>query len=513
MPTALLSVWNKDGIEGIAQRLAASGFRLLSTGGTATALRAAGLEVLDVSSVTNFPEILDGRVKTLHPMIHGGLLARRDLPEHMATLQEHGIETIDVLVSNLYPFADVVARDGAADTDIIELIDIGGPAMVRAAAKNHPGVVVLTNPADYDGILTTIEQGGVGSVSLADRRRLAARAFEHVSTYDSLVAAWLREPERAETPFPRELSFGGRLLHTTRYGENPHQRGAVYALATPGPVRGVATWQVHDGREMSYNNYLDATAALGTALDFPTATVVVVKHTLPCGIGSDEDLARAWEMAFEGDPVSAFGGIVGCNRTVTTAMVEAIGKLRLDVIIAPDFEPAALARLLRRKNLRVISAGPSPEAAFDVRSIPGGLLVQDTDTGAPDVAAWQTVTQRPPTADELQALEYGWRAVRWVKSNAIVLSRPTQIVGIGAGQPNRVNSVRIAATIAGDKAAGSVISSDAFFPFADGIEAAAEAGVTAIAQPGGSVRDADNIAVADSLGLAMVLTGKRHFRH
>jgi len=510
MPTALISVWDKTGVTELASRLVAAGFEILSTGGTAGALRDAGLPVVDVSEVTCFPEIMDGRVKTLHPAIHAGLLARRDKPEHLATLEQHGLRTIDVLVSNLYPFADVVRREGVSDEDAIENIDIGGPAMTRAAAKNHEGVVVLTDPEDYEQVLGSIEGGGIDGVTRETRRRLAARAFAHVAAYDSLVAAYLREDDG----FPIHLPTGAALLHTVRYGENPHQRAAVYAVPAPGEPVGVATWQVHDGREMSYNNYLDATAAWGCVQDFDAPTVVIVKHTLPCGIGSSENLVHAYERALSGDPISAFGGIMACNRIVTDEVVEAIGRHLFHVVIASGFEPVALERLLRKKNLRAITVGnPAPVNGWEFRTIPGGLLVQEADSVAVDPSAWTNVTKREPTPEELETLAFAWRGVKWVKSNAIVLAQPGVVVGVGAGQPNRVESVRIAVRVAGERAAGSVLASDAFFPFPDGVEAAAEAGITAIVQPGGSVKDPETVAVADAHSMTMMMTGERHFRH
>jgi phosphoribosylaminoimidazolecarboxamide formyltransferase/IMP cyclohydrolase len=512
MGRALISVWDKTGVVELARRLHASGFELLSTGGTAREIAAAGIPVREVSDVTGFPEILDGRVKTLHPAIHGGLLARRDLPAHMETLDAQGIGRIDVLVSNLYPFAEVVSRSDVTDEDAIEHIDIGGPAMVRAAAKNYVGVIVLVDPIDYDDVLTSIEAGGIDAVDDVTRRRLAATAFSHVAAYDSLVSAYLRDDET----FPDRLPLGARLLHTTRYGENPHQKAAVYALPGVGSAEGVATWIVHDDREMSYNNYLDASAAWSCAVDFTSPSVVIVKHTLPCGIGiSDEgNLVDAYARALSGDPVSAFGGIMACNRPVTGDVVDAIGKHRFDIVIAPGYEDGVVERLLKRRNLRVITVGnPAPVAGWEVRTIPGGLLVQEPDRAPVDVSSWKTVTKREPSPEELGTLAFAWRAVKWVKSNGIALAQPGVIVGVGAGQPNRVESVRIAVRVAGERASGSVLASDAFFPFPDGVEEAARAGISAIAQPGGSVRDDETIAAADAYGIAMVLTGIRHFRH
>ena len=510
VPRALISVWDKSGISELAARLVAAGFEILSTGGTARTLVDAGLPVTEVSDLTGFPEILDGRVKTLHPTVHAGLLARRDLPEHMQTLREHHIGTIDVLVGNLYPFAAVVSSDDVDDANAIENIDIGGPAMIRAAAKNHQGVVVLVEPADYEPVLSAIEAGGLDNVSAAERRRLAAKAFGHVAHYDSLVASYLR----ADDEFPTELTFGGHLLHETKYGENPHQRAAVYALSAPGEVSGVGTWSLESGGELSYNNYLDASAAWSTAQAFESPAVVIVKHTLPCGVGADDDLAEAFRLALAGDPVSAFGGILACNRVVTAAMVEAMGKLRLDVIIAPGYEKEALLNLQKRRNLRIVEVDESQaDRSLDVRSVPGGFLVQEPDQVPVDTSTWRVVTEREPTAEELRSLEFAWRVAPFVKSNAIVLASPNRVVGIGAGQPNRVESVRIATKVAGEHAKGSGLASDAFFPFPDGIEAAAAAGVTAIVQPGGSVRDEECIATANAHGIAMLFTGRRHFRH
>lgn len=510
MPTALISVWDKTGIADFANRLAAVGVRIISTGGSARSLRDSGIDVVDVADLTGFPEILDGRVKTLHPVVHAGLLARRDRAEHMETLAAHGIDAIDVLVSNLYPFERVVTTQGVDDEQAIEHIDIGGPAMVRAAAKNHASVIVLVDPADYDAVATMIEHGGIAGVDVAERRRLAAKAFAHVAVYDSLVCAYLR----GENPLPQELPVGARRLHALRYGENPHQRAAVYEVLSPGPRRGVATWVVHGGKELSYNNYLDASSAWGCALSFDTPTVVIVKHTLPCGVGSHTDLAEAYRRALAGDPISAFGGIVAANRQVDESVVDAIGRQRFDLIIAPGYSDAALERLLARGHVRVISA---PDAEIDggieLRSVPGGLLVQEPDRIISDPSTWECRTARRPTPEELATLDFAWRTVRWVKSNAIVLARPGMVVGVGAGQPNRVESVRIAARVAGERAVGSCLASDAFFPFPDGIHAAADAGVTAIVQPGGSVRDAECIAAADERGLAMVFTGTRLFRH
>lgn len=510
MPRALISVWDKTGIEVLARRLEALGFEIVSTGGTARAIREGGVGVRDVSDVTGFPEILDGRVKTLHPSIHAGLLALRDDPEHVQTMDVLGLTPVDVLVSNLYPFEEVVSNASFSDADAIENIDIGGPAMVRAAAKNHAHVVVLVDPSDYSDILDLLEAGGLAAVDVRTRRTLAAKAFEHVSTYDALVASYLR-PERT---FPTRLPIGARLIDITRYGENPHQRGAVYAIPASGSPAGVSTWEIIDDREMSYNNYLDASSAWVCASSFQQQVVVIVKHTLPCGIGMSDDQSEAYRRALAGDPVSAFGGILACNRCVSLDLANEIGQQRFDVLIAPDYEESALARLKRKKNLRIIRVGsPLLASGLDVRSIPGGLLVQEQDTAPVDSSTWTCVTDAKPTDEQLRTLEFAWNAVRFVKSNGIVLAQPGRVVGIGAGQPNRVESVRIAVRVAGDQSPGSCLASDAFFPFPDGVEEAARGGVSAIAQPGGSVRDDEVVSVANEHGIAMMVTGMRHFRH
>lgn len=510
MARALLSVSDKTGVVDAGRRLTSTGLELVATGGTAAALRDAGLSVTEVSDVTGFPEILGGRVKTLHPAIHGGLLARRDRGDHLEMIASEGIEPIDVLVSNLYPFSRVVAEADVAHDDAIENIDIGGPAMLRAAAKNYDGVIVLVDPADYDEVLSVIEAQGVAGVDADTRRRLAARAFGHVSAYDSLVAEYLREPE----DFPPELAVAGRLLHEARYGENPHQRAAVYARSAVGPARGIVTWTVLDDKELSYNNYLDASTAWSCIMQFDAPAAVMVKHTLPCGVGIADSLAEAYELALSGDPVSAFGGILAFNQKVTLAAAEAVGRQRLDIVIAPDYEPDALEFLARRRNRRIITApGDGRDSGWDVRSVPGGLLVQEQDAGSADTGGWRTVTEREPTDEELRGLKLAWRVIPWVKSNAIVLAHENRVVGIGAGQPNRLESVHIAARVAGDAAQGSALASDAYFPFADGLLAGVEAGATAVIQPGGSVRDDEVIAAANEAGIAMIFTGVRHFRH
>lgn len=510
MARALISVSDKTGVIDAATRLQDAGFEIVATGGTASAISDAGIPVREVSDVTGFPEILQGRVKTLHPAIHAGLLARRDQPDHQATLQEHDITHIDVLVSNLYPFAQVVGREQVTDEEAIENIDIGGPAMLRAGAKNFQSVIVLVDPADYAGVLAAIESGGVEAVDIATRRRLAARAFAHVSAYDALVTSYLRAGEA----FPPEFSVGARLLSEVRYGENPHQRAAIYTVPSAGPPAGIATWSVDQGKEMSYNNYLDGSAAWGCVQQFGDPAVVIVKHTIPCGVGTAANLSEAYLLALSGDPVSAFGGVFAANREVDEATVDEIAKLRLDVMIAPGYADEALERLRRRRNLRIVTVGnTTPPAGWEVRSVPGGLLVQEPDRIVTPASEWKVATERQPTSEELRALEFAWKVVPWVKSNAIVLAQDGVVTGVGAGQPNRVESVRLAVKVAGEQASGSVLASDAFFPFPDGVEEAGWAGVTAIVQPGGSVRDDECIAAANAAGIAMLFSGERHFRH
>lgn len=507
---ALLSVWDKTGIVEIARRLHEIGFELISTGGTLRAIADAGIPVRAVSEVTGSPEMLGGRVKTLHPAIHGGLLARRDSPDQMAELASYGIGPIDLVVANLYPFGEVVSRPEVTLDDALEHIDIGGPTMIRAAAKNFPAVIVLVDPSDYEPVLDALAAGGLDGVPEEMRRNLAAKAFAHVAAYDSVIAAYLRP----DGEFPDHLPLAGELMTTLRYGENPHQTAAIYRLLSPRGTRGVAAWRVLSGKEMSYNNYLDAVAAWTAAADFPGPAVSIIKHNLPCGLATHDDLSQAFLAAHASDPVSAFGGVVALNRPVDAHTASLITDHFFEVVLAPAFSSEALDELRRRKNLRAVEVPDTRmEESLEVRVLDGAMLVQTPDRVEPDPAAWKTVTKRAPTASELESLVFAWRAVRHVKSNAIVLATGTATVGIGGGQPNRVDAVRIAVERAGTRARGSVLASDAFFPFPDGVEVAAEAGVTAIAQPGGSVRDEEVIAAADRAGIAMVFTGIRHFRH
>ena len=515
---ALLSVSDKTGLVAFATALAARGVVLVSTGGTAQALRAAGLAVLDVAEVTGFPEMMDGRVKTLHPAIHGGLLARRDDPAHLAAMDAHGIAPIDLLVVTLYPFEATVAR-GAAVADCIENIDIGGPALIRAAAKNHDGVAVCTDPADYPAVLAELEaQGGL---SAALRMKLAAEAYARTAAYDAAVSAWMAEHAGLETP--RHRAAAGRLAQGLRYGENPHQRAAFYVTGSARP--GVATARQVQGKELSYNNIADTDAAFEAVAEFADQPAcVIVKHANPCGVALGATLAEAYGKALACDPVSAFGGIVALSRPLDRATAEAVAAIFTEVVIAPGADADAQAVFAAKPNLRLLltDALPDPRAvALAWKQVAGGWLVQDRDTGpAPDL---RVVTRRAPTEAELADLRFAWAVARHVKSNAIVYARGGATVGIGAGQMSRVDSTRIAARKAQDMAEaaglaespahGSVVASDAFFPFADGLEAAAAAGATAVIQPGGSVRDAEVIASADARGLAMVFTGVRHFRH
>jgi phosphoribosylaminoimidazolecarboxamide formyltransferase/IMP cyclohydrolase len=515
---ALISVSDKAGLLGFATALAARGVEILSTGGTATALRAAGLAVVEVSDHTGFPEILDGRVKTLVPQIHGGILARRDRPTHLAQLEEHGIAPIDLVVSNLYPFEATLAG-GAGFADCVENIDIGGPALTRAAAKNHDFVAIVTEPGQYDAVLA--ELAAHGGTSLALRRKLAGEAFARTAAYDAAIAAWLAG-ERGEA-FPARVTLSGSLRQTLRYGENPHQQAAFYVN---GDRKGIATARQIQGKELSYNNLNDTDAAFECVAEFEQPTVVILKHANPCGVASAADLASAWDLALRCDPESAFGGIIAVNRTLDEATAAKVAAIFSEVIIAPDATEAAIAALARKKNLRLLLTGGLPDPAasgMGFRSVAGGFLMQSRDAGRVARGDLKVVTKRQPSEAELDDLIFAFRICKHVKSNAIIYAKYGATVGIGSGQMSRVNSSRIAAWKAEDAAhkaglsqslaIGSVVASDAFFPFADGLEAAVAAGATAVIQPGGSIRDAEVIAAADRAGVAMVLTGMRHFRH
>ncbi len=516
---ALISVSDKQGLAPFARALASRGVALVSTGGSARALADAGLPVTEVAAVTGFPEMLDGRVKTLHPAVHGGLLARRDRPDHMAALAAHGIGDIDLLVCNLYPFAATVAS-GADRETCIENIDIGGPALIRAAAKNHEFVTVVTDPADYEAVLREI--ANTGGVGRALRRRLARKAYALTAAYDATVSLWFARDEGVT--FPETLVGAARLVQQTRYGENPHQRAALYRTGDTRP--GVAAARQLQGKELSYNNYADADAAYELVAEFAEPAVAIIKHANPCGAAIGTSLRQAWDKALACDPVSAFGGIVALNRPLDTATAEAIAKIFVEVVIAPEADPDARAILAGKEALRLLVADglPDPKAeSWTTHELAGGLLIQERDRVTASRGGLTVVTKRAPTESETADLLFADTVAKHVKSNAIVFARGGATVGIGAGQMSRVDSVRIAAHKAAEAAAnaglpepattGSVVASDAFYPFADGLEAAIAAGATAAIQPGGSRRDAEVIAAADRAGIAMVFTGTRHFRH
>ncbi|HKP56205.1 MAG TPA: bifunctional phosphoribosylaminoimidazolecarboxamide formyltransferase/IMP cyclohydrolase [Polyangiales bacterium] len=511
---ALLSVSDKTGIVDLGKALHARGVALLSTGGTAKALRDAGVPVRDVSEYTDSPEVMEGRVKTLHPRVHGGILAR-DRDDDRRELAQLGGATIDLVVVNLYPFTATVAR-GAPHAEVIENIDIGGPSMLRSAAKNHARVTVVVDPSDYSEVLAQVETG----TSPELRARLAAKAFTHTARYDTAIAEYLTsvQPDGSRATFPAALGCVYDLAYGLRYGENPHQRAAFYR-DPDAPAGSLARSEVVSlgSRELSFNNLVDCDAALEAVREFEPPSAVVVKHTNPCGVASAADLASAYRTAREADALSAYGGIVALNREVDAATAEVLAETFVECIIAPSYAPAALARLQQRKNLRLLATGAwlaGDKPARYSKFVSGGLLVQDRDASAgQEVAQAKLVTQRAPTDAERASLDFAWRVCKHVKSNAIVLARDAVTVGVGAGQMSRVVSVEIAVKKAGAAAKGSVLASDAFFPFPDGVEAAAAAGVSAIVQPGGSVRDAEVIAAADAAGIAMLFTNFRHFRH
>jgi phosphoribosylaminoimidazolecarboxamide formyltransferase / IMP cyclohydrolase len=511
---AIISVSDKTGVVDFARGLAEVGFEVYSTGGTHKALAQAGVAVTSVSKLTGFPEILDGRVKTLHPAVHGGILARRDQPSHLEELAKSGIAAIDLVAVNLYPFVATVTKPGVSLDDALENIDIGGPTMIRAAAKNFPHVLVVVDPADYGRLLELLRGGGV---PLDERRRLALKAFQHVASYDTAIAQYLRADEEA---LPEQLTLSLTKLFGLRYGENPHQQAAVYrenSVLWGGQPRGIVAAEQLHGKELSYNNFLDADAAWRAALDFAEPTAVVVKHTNPCGLACHQDLAEAYRRALSGDPVSAYGGIVAVNRELTGEAAEEIGKTFYEIVIAPAFSEEALAILQRKKNLRLLQLDEKAAAgcttALEYRRVSGGFLVQQPDAYLDDAIELRVVTKRPPSEEELANLRFAWRVAKHVKSNAIVIVKDRTLLGMGAGQPNRVTSVHLALRRAEERARGAVLASDAFFPFPDGVELAADGGVTAVIQPGGSIRDQEVIEAADARGMAMVFTGIRHFRH
>ena len=521
---ALISLSDKSGLDELAAALARHGIEIVSTGGTAAKLREAGADVRDISDLTGFPEMMDGRVKTLHPKVHGGLLGVRDNPEHAAAMEEHHIAPIDLVIVNLYPFLNTVMSGAARDT-IIENIDIGGPSMVRSAAKNHAHVAIVTDPADYEALLSELD-AHEGSTTLQLRKKLAAKAYALTAAYDSTISQWFAFADQHER-WPETWTRASRLKMPLRYGENPHQQAALYVPVGP-HARGIAQAEQVQGKELSYNNLNDANAALELVSEFRDAepTIVIVKHANPCGVATRGDLLDAWKEALACDSVSAFGGIVASNRSLDAATAEAIAEIFTEVVVAPDADEDAKAIFAKKKNLRLLLTGELPDparAGQTLAIIAGGILVQDRDNGRVSRDQLKCVTRRQPTAQELSDCVFAWTVAKHVKSNAIVYARDGVTAGIGAGQMNRRDSARIAAIRAREAAeangwaeprtVGSAVASDAFFPFADGLLAAAEAGATAVIQPGGSIRDEEVIAAADEAGLAMLFTGMRHFRH
>lgn len=540
---ALVSVYNKEGIVSCARRLHSLGVELFSTSGTKKALKDVELPVHDIAEMTSFPEILDGRVKTLHPAVHGGILARRDIPEHENQLHKHDLSPIDMVICNLYPFEATVKKKDVSETDALENIDIGGPTMIRSAAKNFPHVLVLTDPEQYDVVLDELEQQG--SVSLKTRRQLATAAFQHTAYYDSVIARYfqntfvalqcaeedkdtadndtLTTPILGENPrFPTTLTLGFQKVQDLRYGENPQQQAAFYRQRM---LSGIADAVQHQGKQLSFNNILDTDAALSLVLGEDEPTVSIIKHVNPCGIAIRPNITQAFQAALGSDPLSAFGGIIAANRPIDEGTAEEISKLFFEVIIAPGFDRGALRILSKKKKVRLLElpnwvelqkSMENPAASclsYDLRRVRGGVLIQTKDCYQDDPDSFEVVTKKQPTKSEWDDVLFAWRVVGRVKSNAIVLATEKAVVGIGAGQMSRVDAVELAVKKAGKDAEGTVLASDAFFPFADGVEVAAEAGITTIAQPCGSIRDKDVIAAADSLGIAMIKTGTRHFLH
>lgn len=511
MTRALISVSDKKGVIAFAEGLIENGIEIISTGGTKKVLDEAGIPTISIEEVTDFPEMMDGRVKTLHPKIHGGLLGRRDLASHMEAMAASQITPIDFVCVNLYPFKETIMKSGVTEEEAIENIDIGGPSMLRSAAKNHQFVTAVVDPADYPVVLSELkEQGGT---SLATRKKLAAKVFRHTAAYDALIAQYLtgqvaeREPEKLTLTFDRKQDL--------RYGENSHQKAAFYETALPESYSIAQAQQLH-GKELSFNNIRDADAALRIMREYKEPTVVALKHMNPCGIGSASTIFAAWNAAYEADPVSIFGGIIVLNREVDLPTAEAMHKLFLEIIIAPSFTPESLEVLKTKKNIRLLTVDFTvKESTYteETVSVLGGLLVQDKDVAMEEKQDWQVVTDRKPTEEELAAMAFAWRAVKHVKSNAIVLANEHQTVGIGAGQMNRVGSVKIAIEQAGAKTKDAVLASDAYFPMDDSVEYAAKHGIKAIIQPGGSIKDQASIDMANKYGVAMVFTGVRHFRH
>lgn len=504
---ALISVYDKTGIVEFASKLEGLGAHIISTGGTHQTLLDNGIPVTQVSEYTGSPEILDGRVKTLHPIIHGGILAKRDNPDHIAQLQQMRVDTIDLVIVNLYPFAATISRPNVTMQEALENIDIGGPTMIRAAAKNFQSVTVVVDPNDYDWIIESMSNGELAG---AERQGLAQKAFQHVAFYDTLVSQYLLTDSSS---FSQEKTIGYNKLYEMRYGENPHQKAAFYSNPHPS---GIASAKQLHGKELSYNNILDADAAWRAVSDFPTSTSAIIKHTNTCGLASNDDQVEAYRNALSGDPVSAFGGIVAFNRELTHETAQAMREVFYEIVLAPSFDPSALETLQKKRDLRILELGNSPSTAdigVEVRQVSGGVLVQTPDEVNEDPSTWQVVTELKPTQDQMKDLIFAWKAVKHIKSNAIVIAKDQTLLGMGAGQPNRLNSVELSLKAAGSASTGAILASDAFFPFPDGVETAATGGIAVVIQPGGSIRDNEVIEAANRLGLVMLFTGMRHFRH
>jgi phosphoribosylaminoimidazolecarboxamide formyltransferase / IMP cyclohydrolase len=522
---AIISVHNRDGLAELGRELQARDVAIYSTTGTAHALREANVAAEPISALTGFPEILDGRVKTLHPAVFGGILARRDSERHLRELQEHHLELLDIVVVNLYPFVETIARQHTTLDEALEQVDIGGVSLIRAAAKNFEHVLVLVRPQDYAPVMQ--EWQDTGQVSYDTRRRLAATAFQLIASYDTAVASYLRAQTAVSDTFPENLTLSLQRIQALRYGENPHQQAALYSWSgsshstTQAKDATITGAEVLHGKELSFNNLLDLDAALAAASSFSAPTVVIVKHTNPCGLACDDVLVEAYKKAHAGDPISAFGGIIGCNRPLDADTAHEINQLFYEAIIAPEYTPEAQAILSKKKNIRLlathrpfVSAAALPDdQRLDVRSLNGGLLLQTPDVLGEQDVAYRVVTVRDPTLEEVTDLMFAWKVVKHVKSNAIVLAHKLAVLGVGAGQMNRVASVQLALEKAAERARGSVLASDAYFPFSDSVEAAARAGITAIIQPGGSIRDEESIRMANRYAIAMIFTGQRHFRH
>ena len=509
MKRALISVSDKAGLVEFATELTKLGYEIISTGGTKKTLDAAGLNTIGISDVTGFPEIMDGRVKTLHPNVHGALLCVRDNPDHVRQLKELNIEYIDMVVVNLYPFKATIMKDGVSHEEIIENIDIGGPSMLRSASKNYASIPVIVDPQDYEKVLAELKENG--ETTLATRERLAAKVFRHTAAYDTIISQYLTS--KCEEKFPENYTVTYEKVQDLRYGENPHQQAAFYK--TYNPKYSLANAKQLHGKELSYNNIQDANACIEVLKDFEEPCAVGMKHMNPCGVGIGETIDEAWDKAYEADPVSIFGGIVSMNREVTVATAEKLSKIFLEIIIAPSYEAEAFEILSKKKNIRLLQLDTTLDVnnKLKVTNVNDGLLVQDADLGEDDEANFTYPTDRKPTEDEMKQLRMAWKVVKHVKSNAITLVKDDMTIGVGAGQMNRVGAAKIAIEQAGEKAKGSVMGSDAFFPMPDTVEAAAAAGITAIIQPGGSIKDALSIEECNKHNIAMVFTGKRHFKH